>query len=180
MGHFHCPRCLRNFPVFLFFFSHPTVFHLFPPFCLHLISSFSVSFSLLLVPSRVLIISVIALIITAWFFFISSRSMVNMFISSRPGPPVYLLVTPLSFQDFGHLCSHYFEFCSRRLPISSPFVCFGGFLSCTFTSCIFFSLFILFRLLWFWSTFCRLEGYGSTSLWNLPFVGGLDQWLVKV
>ena len=39
---------------------------------------------------------------------------------------------------------------------------------------MFLFLFIFFRLLWFGSPFWRLmKGYGSTSLWNLTFVGGI-------
>ena len=98
---------------FSFLLAHPTVFHLFPLFHLHH-SSFSVSVILLLFPSRVLLISVISLIIAALLFFISSTSMVNMFISSQSGPPVYLLATPLTFQDFDHLYYHYSEFFFRK------------------------------------------------------------------
>ena len=36
-----------------------------------------------------------------------------MFLSSQSGPPVYLLATPLNFQDLGHLFSHYSEFFFR-------------------------------------------------------------------
>ena len=72
------------------------------------LSSFSVSVILLLFPSRVLLISVIALIVTTCLF-ISSRSMVYMFISPHFRPLVYLLATLLSFQDFVHLYSHYSE-----------------------------------------------------------------------
>ena len=53
------------------FFLHTPLFHLLPPFYLHLIGSFSFSVILLLVPSRVFLISVIALIITALLFLIS-------------------------------------------------------------------------------------------------------------
>ena len=45
---------------------------------------------------------------------------------------------------------------SGRLPISSPFVWFGGHLSCSFTSWVFLCLFILFRLLCLRCPFCRL------------------------
>ena len=57
--------------------------------------------------------------------------------------------------------------------MSSSFVCFCGFLSCTFTSYLILSLFILFRLLLFGSSFCRLETFGSNLLCNLIFVGGI-------
>ena len=39
---------------------------------------------------------------------------------------------------------------------------------------MFLSHFILSQLLWFGSLFCRLEAYGSTLLWKLSFVGGMD------
>ena len=96
---YQCPsQSLSSFPFFFFFnFAHLIVFHLFLHFYLHLISSFFVSVFLLLVPFKVLLISVIALIITAWLFFISCSSMVNIFISSQSGPSVYLMETSLSF-----------------------------------------------------------------------------------
>ena len=129
VGHWSLPRMSHSFMCFFFFLF----FFLHTPLCFNY---FLLSTSILLILSLShlpycwflpeLLISVIALINTAWLFFISSRSVVNMFISSQFGPPVYLLVTPLSFEDFGHLYSHYSEFFSGRLPISSSFVCFGG------------------------------------------------------
>ena len=39
---------------------------------------------------------------------------------------------------------------------------------------MFLTHFILSRLLWFGSLFCRLEASGYTLLWNLSFMGGMD------
>ena len=110
VGHFILSQNSQRFSCFPFyFFCTPTGFHLFPSFYLHLISSFSVSVILSLLSFKVLLISVKSLIIITWLFFISSRSMVNRFISSQSRSPVYLLSTSLSFQDFGHRWYHYSE-----------------------------------------------------------------------
>ena len=37
-----------------------------------------------------------------------------MLLSSQSGPPVYLLASPLNFQDLGHLFSHYSEIVFRK------------------------------------------------------------------
>ena len=60
----------------------------------------SISFILILVHSRVLLISAIALFIIDLFFFISSRSLLNILASSQSLSLVYLSVAPLGFQDF--------------------------------------------------------------------------------
>ena len=69
--------------------------------------------------------------------------MVNLFISSHFRPPVYLLAALLSFQDFGHLYSHYSEFFFLKTSYLHFFCFFGGFLSFTFISCIILFHFIL-------------------------------------
>ena len=103
------------------------------------------------------------LIIPAWFFFIFSRCMVKMFFNSYPDLQCisWQLLAFKIWVISSFIILNYF---SGKHPISSSLVCFGGFLSCTFTSYIFPSLLILFILLWFGSPFCRLEGYGSNML----------------
>ena len=67
-----------------------------------------------------------------------------------------------------------------RFPISSSFVWFGGYLSCSFTFWVFLCLFILFILLCLGWPFCILAVCGSSLLWRFLAVGGLDMWLVNV
>jgi len=107
----------------------------------------SASVILLLVPSKVFLISVIALFIIDQFFFISSRSLLNfscifsilvsrLFIcNSILFAKFWIIFTIIILNSF-----------SVRLLISSSFVWFGGLLSCSFTYCIFLCLFISFRL----------------------------------
>ena len=72
-------RSLRLSSFLLIIFSFSSLLHLFPPFYLlpHLSLS-SVSLILLMVPSRVFLISFIALFIFNWLFFISSMSLLNI------------------------------------------------------------------------------------------------------
>ena len=63
---------------------------------------------------------------------------------------------------------------SGGLPISSSFVWFGGHLLCSFNCWIFLCLFILFRLLCLGWPFCMLEACGSSLLWRLLPLFGLD------
>ena len=69
---------------------------------------------------------------------------------------------------------------SRRFPISSCFLWFGGHFSCSFTCWVFLSLFILFILLCLGWPFhilavCGVLYCGVSSVWV-----GLDRWLVKI
>ena len=98
----------------------------------------------LLVPSRRLLISVIALFIIHWLFFISSRSLLNIscifsiLFSSLFICNSILLSFWIIFTIFTIIILNYF---SGRLPISSSCVWFGGHLSCFFTCCIVLYLF---------------------------------------
>ena len=70
---------------------------------------FSASIILLLVPSRVFLISFIALFSMYWLFFISSRSLLNFsWIFSIPVSRLFIL-TPFCFQGFGSLSLSLFE-----------------------------------------------------------------------
>ena len=60
---------------------------------------------------------------------------------------------------------------SGRLPISSSFVWYGGFLSCSFMSCVILCLLILLSLLCLGSPFRRLQVRNSHCFWHLPPVG---------
>ena len=57
---------------------------------------------------------------------------------------------------------------SGRLPISSSFVWFGGFLPCSFNCCVFLCLLILLNLLCLGSPFRRLQVRSSRCFWCLP------------
>ena len=98
----------------------------------------------LLVPSRRLLISVIALFIIHWLFFISSRSLLNIscifsiLFSSLFICNSILLSFWIIFTIFTIIILNSF---SGRLPISSSCVWFGGHLSCFFTCCIVLYLF---------------------------------------
>ena len=100
----------------------------------------------LLVPSRVLLISVIALLIIYWLLFISSRSFLNIScIFSIHVSSLFIYISILFSRFliiFTVIILNYF---SGRLPISSSFLWFGGFLSCSFTFWLFLCLFILFN-----------------------------------
>ena len=61
----------------------------------------SASVILLLVPTSVFLISVIVLFIADCLFFISARSLLNIFVSSWSVPQVYLSVLPFYFLVFG-------------------------------------------------------------------------------
>ena len=124
-------RSLRLSSFLLILFS--SLLHLFPPFYLPLNLSYA-SVILLLVPSRLLLISVIALFITDYLFFISSRSLLNISCIFS------ILVSCLFICNF-ILCSRFWiiftiiilNSFSGRLPIFSAFLGFGGLLSCSFT-----------------------------------------------
>ena len=64
--------------------------------------------------------------------------------------------------------------------MSSSFVCFGGYLLCSFTCRIFLCLFILFKLMYLGWPFCVLEFCGSSYCGRSSISVALDEWLVKV
>ena len=119
----------------------------------------SASAILLLVPYRVLLISVIALFIIDCLLFISSRSLLNFSCICS------ILVSNLFTYNFILFSRFWIIFLiiilnsfSGRLPISS-FVWFGGHLSCSFSCWIFLCLFNLFKLLCLGWPFCMLERF---------------------
>ena len=155
---------------FLLIFSSLLYFHYsFTPLILS-----SASVILLMLPSRVLFISVIALFIIDWLFFISSRSLLNL-------SCIFSILVSSLFICNSILFSRFWIFFiiiilnsfSSRFPISSSFVWYGGHLSCYFTCWIFLCLFVLFRLLCLGCPFCRLEVCGSSLLWSLLPVSGV-------
>ena len=135
------PEFSNIFLLSFLFFCTPTVFHLFPSFYLHLISSFSVSVILRLLSFKVLLISLKSLIIITWLFFISSRSTVKRFISSQFRCPVYLLVTSFNFQDLGHRCYHYSELFFGKSSYLL-FFCLLWWLFIVYLHCLHISLFL--------------------------------------
>ena len=126
-----------------------------------ILSSFSVI--LLMVPSRVILISFIALFIFNWLFFISYKSLLNIscifsVLVSRLFVCNSILVSRF-WIIFIIIILNYFW---GRFSISSSFVWFGGHFSCSFTCWVFLCLFILFRC-------CVWSGL-SVSLWSVvPF-----------
>ena len=161
-------RSLRLSSFLLILFSFSSLFHLFPPFYLPPQLSYLLPLILLLVPSRVFLSSVIALLIIYWVFFISSRSLLNL-------SCIFSILVSRLFICDSILISRFWiiftiiilNYCSSRLPISSSFVWFGGHLSCFFTCWIFLCLFILFRLLCLGWPFCMLVVCGSSLLWRV-------------
>ena len=141
-------------PLFFIYFHHSTSTSL-------ILSSSSVI--LLLVPYRVLLISVIALFIIEWLFFIFSRSLLNIYCIVSILVSSLVICNSILFSRFWAIFTIIIlNSFSGRFHISSSFVWFGGFLSCSFTCWIFLSLFILFRLLCLGCPFCRLEVHGSS------------------
>ena len=138
----------------------------------HILSSPSVI--LLLVHSRVLLISFIELFIIDWLFFISSRPLLNIYCIFATLVSGLFICNSILFSRFWIICTIIIlNYYSGRLPISSSFVWFGGHLSCFFTCQIFLCLFILFRLLCLGCPFCRLEVHGFSLLWSLLPVDGV-------
>ena len=129
-----------------FIYFHQCIFH-----SLFLSSA---SVILLLVPSRVLLVSVIALFIIDWRYFISSRSNISCIFS--------VLVSSL-FIGYSVLFSRFWitftiivlNFFSDSLPISSSFVWSDGFLSCSFSCWILLCLFFFFLIAVFWMPFLQ-------------------------
>ena len=124
---------LSSFLLFFFFpFSyllhfHYSIFHLtYPIFC---------SVILLLVPSRLLLISVIALFIIDRLFFIYSRSLLNISCIFSILVSSLFICNSILFSRFWIIFTIIIlNSFSGRPPISSSFVWFAGHLSCSFTS----------------------------------------------
>ena len=115
---------------------------------------------LLLIPSRVFLISFIVLFIIDCFLFSASRSLLNVScILSILFPRFWVIFTIITLNSF-----------SGRLPVSSSFVWSHGFLPCSFICCAFLCLLILLNLLYLGSPFCRLQVRSSLCLWCLPLV----------
>ena len=94
----------------------------------------SVSVILLLVPSRVLLITVIALFIIDRLFFIFSRSLLNISCIFSMLVSNLCIYNSILFQRFWIIFTIIIlNSFSHRLSISSSFVWFGGHLSCSFT-----------------------------------------------
>jgi len=157
----------------ILFLPFSSLVHLFLPFYLPPHLSYFLSLILLLVPSRVFFISVIVLFIIAWlFFFISSRSLLNIscilsILFSR-----LFICNSILFSRFWIIFTiNILNSFSGRLPISFSFVWFLGHLSCSFTCWVFLYLFIFFRLLCMGWTFCILAVCCSSLLWRFFPVG---------
>ena len=124
----------------------------------------SASVILLLIPSRVLLISVIVLFITVCLLFSSSRSLLKVsHIFSILFLRFWIIFTIITLNSF-----------SGRLPISFSFVWSCGFLTCSFICKIFLCLLILSNLLCLGSPFHRLQGHSSSYFWCLPPVSEFD------
>ena len=178
LGHLTLSQRFLRLSSFIFFLF--SFFFLSASFISIILSSTSLIHScasviLLLVPSRVLLISVIAFLIDSSLFhqgpcWIFSVLVSSLFICKSIWFSRFLIIFIIIILN---------SF-SGRLPISSFFVLFGGFLSCSFTCWIFLCLFILFRLLCLaafsagWKFVVPLD-CGIYSMWV-----GLDYWLVQV
>ena len=100
------------------------------------------------------------LFIIVCFLFISSRSLLNVsYIFSILFPRFWIIFTIITLNCF-----------SGRLPISSSFVWSGGFLPCSFISCVFLCFLVVLNLLFLWSTFRRLQVCSSHCFSCLPLV----------
>ena len=127
------------FPLWFIYFYHSIFYFINPIFCLH--------YSLL-VPSRVFLISFIALFIIYWLFFISSRSLLNLSYIFSVLVSRLFICDSILFSRFWIIFTIIIQnSVSGRFPISSSFVWFGGQLSCSFTCWVFLYLFILVILL---------------------------------
>ena len=164
---FFCPLC------FIYFYS--TILS-----STSLILS-SASVILLLVLSRVFLISFIALFIIDWLFFISSRSLLSISCTSQSLAPDYLTVTPFWFLDFGSFLLSLFWIIFQVDSLSPPlwFDLVGFYHGplpteyfSVFSSCL--DCCISGGLSVFWQFVVPLN-CGSSSLWV-----GLDEWLFKV
>ena len=134
-------RSLRLSSFLLILFSslvhyfHHSIFHLtYPIFCL----SYSTVGSL-----QSALISVIALFIIDWLFFMSSRSLLNIYCIFSILVSSLLICRSVLFSRFWIIFTIIIlNSFSGRLPISSSFAWFDGHLSCSFTCWLFLCLFI--------------------------------------
>ena len=95
---------------------------------------------------------------TVCLLFSCSRSLLNVsYIFSILFPRFWIIFTIIFLNSF-----------SGRLPNSSLFVRFGGFLPCSVICCVFLCLLILLHLLCLGSPFCRLQVCSSHCFWCLP------------
>ena len=124
----------------------------------------------------------IALFITYWLSFISSRSLLNLYCIFSILDSKLFICDFILFSRFWIIFTIIiWNYLSCRFPISSSFVWFGGHLSCSFTCWVFLCLFILFNVAVFGVVFLY-----SGSLWSSLYCGvsslcmGLYGWLVKV
>ena len=113
---------------------------------------------LLLIPSRVFLISFTVLFIIVCFLFISSRFLLNV-------SCIFFIVFQRFWINFTIITLNSF---SARLPISSSFVWSGGFLTCFFICCLFLCLLIFFNLLCLGSPFHKLQFCSSHYFYCLP------------
>ena len=112
----------------------------------------SASDILLLLPSRVFLISVLVLFVSVCLFFNTSRSC-----------SLILACSPFCFQGFHHLYYHFSESFSGSLPISSLFIWTSVFLICSFICVVLLCLFIIYiYICFFFLTYC---------VWGLLFPG---------
>ena len=117
----------------------------------------SASVILLLIPSRVFLISFIVFFIIAWYLFSSSTSLLNVsYILSIQFPRFWIILTIIILNSL-----------SGRLPISSSFFRSGVFSPCSFICCVFFCRLILLILLCLGSPFQRLQVRSSRCFWYL-------------
>ena len=121
----------------------------------------SASDILLLIPSRVFLVSVIVLFVSVCLFF---NSYTSLLIDSW--------IFSILFTRFFIICYYYSECFSGSLPISSSSIWTSVFLVCSFISVVFLCLFINFlNLLCLRSPFHRLQGWILSSFWFLPSWG---------
>ena len=116
------------------FLLYSTLHKLFPPFYLPALLSISDSDILVLIPSRVVLISVIVLFVSVCLFFNSSRSLLidscifSIFFSK------FLIIFTIIIMNSS----------SGSLPISSSFIWTSVFLVCSFNCAVFLCLLIFF------------------------------------
>ena len=175
LGHFTLSqRSLRLSSVllilFYFFLSASFIFTILSSIWLILSSA---SIILLFVPSRGLLISVIALFIIDWLFYISSRSLLNISCIFSILVSSLFICNSILFSRFWIIFTIILNSFSCRLPNSSSIVWFCGHLSHCFTCWICLCLFFLSRLLCLGCPFCLLAVHGSSVLWSLLPVGGV-------
>ena len=128
-----------------------------------------------------LLISVVALFIIDWLFFISSRSLLNLSCIFSILVSRLFICNSILFSRFWIIFTIIIQnSLSGRFPISSSFVWFGGHLSCSFPYWVFLCLFILFIFLCLGWPFHILAVCGSSLLWRFLAVGGVGWGLVSV